>query len=732
MFIAFILLCCSTTLKAATTLTIPQVPLIMSNPIHPQVLILIANSQSMDGNLSGAIMTGSGALSSALSSLDNSSSPDNYVVPAGFTPPVQAADASGNAPYTVTQSGNLVDNGPSRLNNAKAGVTAILNAYMGTTDFGLATYSTSGTSVYNTYVYYMSLPGANFSYTNTMVSGNQYVSNPCYHYLTATSTVLANCTSMALVAGSSNLQNNLYIQVDSSSDDPDINDVLYVGSGYPSVFLTYSGPSPATPFPPNFSLANYNSGGVLINYAKTSSSALSSFGTSPTNAGYVPYSPQVIYSQRGFGYYGSQSGTAGNILVPMTSAGTSPTIASVATAISSFTPYLKPETNSSSTVEIKSIATQSPTAGLLSQANTYMVPLTTTSGGGCPQKKYVILISDGLPTLDLNGKSWPPLGSAAAQGYGVTATFNADGSLKTTNNQALTDAITKIKALATNGIPTFVIGLGAGVNSSLNPQAAASLTAMAVAGGTGNYYPATSPTALVTSLNTILISIQNGAYDISAAAVSSTQINGGTVEYQASFVSNDVPYQDWTGNLTAIQLDPTTGSPTTTKLWQAQSLLDNLVSGLGWQNTRLIATWNPTTNAGTPFLWTNLTTAQKALMQPSDTLGANRVQYLRGNTALEQRNGGVFRNRTHILGDIVNSQGAYVGAPNQPYLTTSYLAFAKAQANRQPMVYVGANDGMLHAFKAVNGVEAFAFIPNAVMANLDNLTFTTYNQSHLY
>jgi type IV pilus assembly protein PilY1 len=717
--------------QAVPTLNIPQVPLIMASPIHPQVLILIGNSQSMDGTLSGAIMTGSGSLATGLSSLNNSSSPTSYTVPTGFTPPIQAADGLGKAPYTVLQSGKLYDNGPSRLNMAKAGIDAIIDAYMPSTDFALAAYNTSGTQVYNTMVYYMSVAGSDFTFTNTPIAGNRYVNNPCYKYSLASATVLSNCTSMATFYGSATLENNQYMQIGASSDDPSINDVLYIGSGFPGTFLTYTGPTPATPYPPNFSLANYNAGSILVSYSRSYPN-IGSFGTSPTNAGYVPFSPQVIYSQRGFGYYGSQSATSGTILVPMTTAGTVPTTASVTTAINAFAPFLAPETNSSSSTEIKAIAVQSPTAGLLTQANTYLNPLATTSGNGCPQKKYVILISDGLPTQDLAGKFWPPLGSAAAAGYGVTATFNVNGSLNTTNDQALTDAIAKIKVLKDNGILTYIIGMGAGVDPTLNPQAAASLTAMAVAGGTGNYYPATSPTALVSSLNTILVAIQNGEFSVSAAAVSSTHLNGDTVEYQASFISNDIPYQDWTGNLEAIKLDPTTGAPTTTVLWSAQGLLDSLVSGSGWLNNRVLATWNPVSSTGVPFQWGSLSPTQQSQLQPLDLLGANRLQYLRGNTALEKRNGGVFRNRSHVLGDLVDSQVTYVGVPNKVYSNSSYISFAKTYVDRTPLLYVGGNDGMLHAFNADTGVEAFGFIPNAVFNNLINLTSIVYNQSHQY
>lgn len=730
-FMLFFSVSVFTIVNAVTPLTIPNIPLIMANPIHPQVLIAIGNSQSMDGNLSGAIMAGSGSLGSSLSSLSASSSPINYLVPAGFTPPVQGADGSGYAPYTVVQSGRLVDNGPSRLNMAKAGIQAIIERYVQSTDFALATYNTADINSFNTWVYHMSPPGSNFVFTSTPVAGRKYVNNPCYNYNSASSTIKSNCTSLAGTFGST-ISSSLYMQVGATSDDSDVNSVLSTTSNLPGVFMIYSGPNPASPFPPSYSLTDYNNSNVTVTYNQSLPN-IGSLSATPSNAGYLPSSRQVMFSARGFRYLNDASATTGKILVPMTSAGTNPTTTSVTNAINAFTPFLKPETNTPSTTEIKANAVQSPIAGLMARANTYMSTLGTTSGtSGCSQKKYVILISDGLPTLDLNNKRWPPLGSASAAGYGVTATFNPDGTLNSTNNKAVTDAINNIKALKDNDIYTYVIGMGAGVDPTVNPQAAKTLTAMAMAGGTGNYYPATSATAMADSLNTILVAIQNGSYATSAAAVSSTHLSGDTVEYQANFVSNDLPYQDWTGNLDSIELDPETGMPTSVVRWSAQGILDNLVAGSGWSTARVVTTWNPAAEDGIPFQWDNLSPEQQALLQPSDLLGQSRLAYIRGNTALEKRNGGTFRDRSHILGDIVDSQVIYVGPALSPYFTSSYTTFAKAQLDRQPMLYVGANDGMLHGFNATTGAEVFSFIPNGVFANLYKLADPLYNQSHQF
>lgn len=712
----------------ATTLSISQVPLQLGAPVHPQVLLAVGNSESMDGNLRGAIMVGSGSLGSGLSILNASSSPLSYSVPAGFTPPVTGPDILGNAPYTATVGGNLVDNGDSRLNVAKGGVAAILNAYMQNTDFALADYSTSGTNLYATWVYYMSAT-AGFTFTNTstaQIAGSSApftVANPCFGYLLSTSvTVKANCAAMVPTLYSATTLNlNAYMLVAASSDNANVNDVLYA-SGQPAVYVNYGGSTMS-----NNTLSGYNNGSVLSSYPSSLPNA--NRVTGPTNAGYVPQSQQVMYVQRGFGYGGSQSASSGNIVVPMQTAGVAPTTATVATAIAQFTPSLQPETNNASTAEIKAAAGQAALAGLLSKAKSYLA--TTKGTGTCAPQQYVVLISDGLPTMDLAGKAWPPLGSAAATTYGVSATFNADGTVAVTNDTALTDTVSTLTALKTAGINTYIVGLGAGVDPTLNPAAAATLKAMAMAGGTSVSYPATSPAALVSALNNILISIQAGSLATTQSAVNSTILKAGSAQYQASFTSNDTPYQDWTGDLQKTTLDATTGLPTGPASWSAQTLLDNAATSDGWLTTRKITTWNPTLNSGAgggaPFQLANLSPAQIAQLG-----SASAFNYLRGDSSQEKRNGGTFRNRSHILGDIVNSTPRYIGAPADVYFSASYFSFAAANKARPAMLYTGANDGMLHAFNASTGSEQFAFVPNGVFSKLRQLTSTIYNQSHQF
>ena len=98
-----------------------------------------------------------------------------------------------------------------------------------------------------------------------------------------------------------------------------------------------------------------------------------------------------------------------------------------------------------------------------------------------------------------------------------------------------------------------------------------------------------------------------------------------------------------------------------------------------------------------------------------------RVNFLRGDRTNEINTAGVgeFRRRTGVLGDIIDSSPTWVGAPGAPYTANwtdrlqcgpppreaasgaqTYPAYASAQLNRTKMVYVGANDGLLHGFRS--------------------------------
>lgn len=668
----------------------------------PQVLLAITNSESMDGSTAGAIMVGSGKLSSGGASLSDSSSPASYTIPTGFTPPLDTGD-DGKAPYTVSCGSYLCDNGPSRLNLAKAAIKQMLASYGSTLNFGLYTYSTSGLGAYLTWVYYMS-PVGGFTFTNS--AGTNTVDNPCYQYDTAaSSTVQSNCTSLATRYGG-DLKTKKYMTIAISSDDPFITDVLYAPAslGIPSVFISYGTVTPANPYT-TYPLTTYNTSlsSFLVRYSKTLPS-IGSWATAPTNAGYVPYTPEVMYALRGFGYGAAQSATTGKTVVAMNTDPASST---------AFTEALAPETNSSASKEIKAAAGQSSIAGLLAGAKSYLGGLSKAS---C-QAQYVVLVTDGQPTMDLAGKAWPPLGTATASAYAVTATFNPDGSYASSNSQAVKDTMTSLAALAAAGVKTYVIGLGAGVDSSVNPTAAKLLKAMAIAGGTADFFPATSAASLNTALSTIASQIY-GQSAIAAPVAPLSVADGNGFEY--SLTTTPTPQA---GHVQAYPV-ASDGTPGTTVSWDAGASMNatNRATALKAANASGAITTLDQIDAAAFSLTATTCVPDTArivsyTIDPSYT--ASSCSYLAG------RQSGWF-----LGGFSTQNTGRYVGPPASSLLlqqSSSYVTYARARAGRTPMVLFTNNDGFLYAINAKTGALLWGWTSRSLLAKLQN--YSTFQSS---
>jgi type IV pilus assembly protein PilY1 len=116
--------------------------------------------------------------------------------------------------------------------------------------------------------------------------------------------------------------------------------------------------------------------------------------------------------------------------------------------------------------------------------------------------------------------------------------------------------------------------------------------------------------------------------------------------------------------------------------------------------------------------------------------GVNLVNYLRGqhgheyDRSLVLPNDQFYRNRDRVLGDALESQPAFLGAPVFSYPYPGYAEFKAAQASRAGTVYMGTNDGMMHAFAADTGVERWAYIPSMVAPGLWKLADKQYADLH--
>lgn len=109
--------------------------------------------------------------------------------------------------------------------------------------------------------------------------------------------------------------------------------------------------------------------------------------------------------------------------------------------------------------------------------------------------------------------------------------------------------------------------------------------------------------------------------------------------------------------------------------------------------------------------------------------GQALVNFLRGDRSYENT---YFRKRIHVLGDIVSAEARYVKVPMFSYTDANYAGYKKDKESRSGVVYVGANDGMLHAFDAGTGKELWAYIPSFVLPNLYKLADKNYANLHQY
>jgi len=216
--------------------------------------------------------------------------------------------------------------------------------------------------------------------------------------------------------------------------------------------------------------------------------------------------------------------------------------------------------------------------------------------------------------------------------------------------------------------------------------------------GRGTFLAASNPDEFATGLRASLAAIVERVGSFSNLTANSTQLTSGARSYQGSFVSGV-----WTGNLIAYPV--VTGSVNQdAPIWNAA----NGIPATG----RKIFTHNGTAgpNPGAAFPTTAQVTALARATSPAVT-GANNAAYIAGNRSLEMANGGTLRNRNHLLGDIVNSSPVY--------------------AAREQTIYVGANDGMLHAINSNDGTERFAYVPAGInLSDLSTLSLPDYEHRY--
>lgn len=339
----------------------------------------------------------------------------------------------------------------------------------------------------------------------------------------------------------------------------------------------------------------------------------------------------------------------------------------------------------------------------------------------------VILVTDGLPSVDQNG------------------------ALISNEDVAIANVATAAGALADNDIKTYVVGFALPYGVSADK-----LDLIAAAGGTTSAFSANDSTTLQVALKAIFETISLESSSAAAGTANTSTLVEGSKLFQAKFNSNE-----WSGDLLSYPINTDNGtldSPTS---------FAGVLDSQNWDTGRDIITYNPDAvdsdgNAdpkGVPFRWSELSLVQQGYLNDNiasaaiddDGNGYKRLEYIRGSDAYdgtEHASGSdsyTIRTRASKLGDIIHSAPYFVAEPSNTYPSNlesvAYSNFREVYANRAPMVYVGSNDGMLHAFRAETvgsspvGTELFAYVPNEVIKNLNQLTDSNYtldNNKHTY
>ena len=337
-----------------------------------------------------------------------------------------------------------------------------------------------------------------------------------------------------------------------------------------------------------------------------------------------------------------------------------------------------------------------------------------TSGSGDPRRPGMRVTSYFIDVNEVNGSATVAQRQSVNQYFYAAKYGGFDARRSLGGNPFTSDGTTFTNALWQRGI-------GTSIQNELFPQ---------------TYFLASDAESVLQAFDNIFESIVDKSYSLAGVSSSggySNTIGHGDVLFQGSFNGTN-----WTGDVTASTVTVTNVGgkkevtyPVITGWSPAEALNNrNLISD---PRHIVIGQRRGGSYTAADFQWSRLTSDQKSAITNGHSAGPGPhiVDFLRGERS---REGSSMRVRGGLLGDISNAGVAYKGAPAGVSYDDDYRTFFDSYKNRTPVVYVGANDGMLHAFNADmsadaanNAREIFAYIPSFVVDNLYLLTQTTYD-----
>ncbi len=323
------------------------------------------------------------------------------------------------------------------------------------------------------------------------------------------------------------------------------------------------------------------------------------------------------------------------------------------------------------------------------------------------QSSFCLVVTDGMPTMDVDVSAYLRDADGDGQDPGTCTSLGVPYP-DSFNCSEYFDDVTYYMAHhdlrpdmdGTQSVKTYVVGFS--IDHPLLESAAAN--------GGGLYFRATNAVDLFLSIEFALQDILRQVSSGSAVAVVSTERGVDNKLYRGKFMP-----VDWTGFLECYELPYAAGDD---PIWEAGQVLASRPT-----SERNIFT----VSQGNQYEFTagNATNLRNALEATTDAQAIDLINWARGDdvTGLRDRTG-------WSLGTIIHSTPVVVGPPAEFAEDESYQTFRENHHARQRMVYVGANDGMMHAFDAESGREDWAFIPEFALNSFKVMADTNY--CHMY
>lgn len=327
------------------------------------------------------------------------------------------------------------------------------------------------------------------------------------------------------------------------------------------------------------------------------------------------------------------------------------------------------------------------------------------------QKNFLIVMTDGFPTKDRDISSYLVDADKDGNDPGDCNSIGSPGG----NSQDCSDHMDDVAYymrhndlrpdLGEEGeswedgqnLVTYTIGFG--VDAHLLRETAEN--------GDGLYLMASDAAELWSSLELIMLDIISRMSTGAAVAVVSTERGDEDHLYRGKFMPGD-----WNGFLEAFALPYEEGD---IPVWEAGYKLADRSAG-----DRVIKTAVDGTVYNFDSSEAGNLHSEMGLANSSDAIEV--INWTRGYWVEGYRE----REDNWKLGDIIHSTPVVVGAPSTFTMDEDYQIFMDNQSGRENVVYVGSNDGMLHAFSAETGEEKWAFVPQFALPVLKEIASPYY------